>query len=202
MRRLGFRGASRGFTLIELMIVIALMAILIALSVPSFRNMIEMQRLRGIHGELVTDLQFARSEAAARGRYVRVNFGFSSDSTCYSIFTADQNSLRCNCLLDSALRCPAGTQEIKTVHVAKSNSVRFAMEPLVAGGPDQDSAFAFDYRSGGLVTSSFDLGNVPLPAVQIDTIVDAKRTLRTVLIQSGRPSVCAPSASTMQVSAC
>ncbi len=55
---------SNGLTLIELMIVLSVLATLIVLTAPSFKRMIDVQRLRSINSALVTDLQFARSEAA------------------------------------------------------------------------------------------------------------------------------------------
>lgn len=52
-----------GFTLIEAMVVVALVAILAALAVPSFTTMIANQRLSSAAQELQTLLQFARAEA-------------------------------------------------------------------------------------------------------------------------------------------
>lgn len=52
-----------GFTLIEAMVVVALVAILAALAVPSFTTMVANQRLSSAAQELQTLLQFARAEA-------------------------------------------------------------------------------------------------------------------------------------------
>ena len=56
------------------MVVIALVGVLLALAAPSMRGLISAQRVRGINAELVTDLQYARSEAARRSHDVRVGF--------------------------------------------------------------------------------------------------------------------------------
>ena len=87
------RRASPGFTLIELMVVVAIAGVLLLLVAPSFQDMIVMQRLRGVNAQLITDMQFARSEAVSRGRYARVNFGNDGDQTCYVIYVAAGNGV-------------------------------------------------------------------------------------------------------------
>lgn len=67
----------RGFTLIELMIVLAVAAILISVGVPSFNNTIKNNRLSTQANELITSLNYARSEAIKRGTSITLN----SDTT-------------------------------------------------------------------------------------------------------------------------
>jgi type IV fimbrial biogenesis protein FimT len=72
---------QRGFTLIELLVTISIMAILLGIGVPSFRGMIEANRLSSASNDLLSGLQFARSEAIKRG--IPVVFCSSSDqSSC------------------------------------------------------------------------------------------------------------------------
>ncbi|MEZ2292992.1 GspH/FimT family pseudopilin [Variovorax sp. RCC_210] len=68
-RRVGKPG---GFTLVELMVVIALMAILLAMALPSFSSMTEKLRVEGMASALVASMSHARSEAARRGKTVTV----------------------------------------------------------------------------------------------------------------------------------
>lgn len=56
-----------GFTLIELMMTIAIGAIVLTLAVPSFNTVIRNDRLTTRTNELVASLNFARSEAVKRG---------------------------------------------------------------------------------------------------------------------------------------
>jgi type IV fimbrial biogenesis protein FimT len=63
---------TRGFTLIELMVVVAIVAILAAVAAPSFANLIRSNRLAGASSALQVSLNVARSEAVKRGADARV----------------------------------------------------------------------------------------------------------------------------------
>ncbi|MGH8645914.1 MAG: GspH/FimT family pseudopilin [Gammaproteobacteria bacterium] len=72
-KRPGPSGArSSGFTLVELMITLALAAIILSAAVPSFRDLVQNNRITAQVNEFVTALNVARSEAVKRGVSVRV----------------------------------------------------------------------------------------------------------------------------------
>lgn len=58
------------FTLIELMVTIAIAGILLAIAVPSFSELVSNNRLSARSNEMVSAIAFARSEAMKRGRPV------------------------------------------------------------------------------------------------------------------------------------
>jgi type IV fimbrial biogenesis protein FimT len=66
------RPRANGFSLIELMVTIAVAAVLVAWSVPSLNNLLLGNRLTARTNDLVGSIQYARSEAVKRGRPVNV----------------------------------------------------------------------------------------------------------------------------------
>lgn len=63
---------TKGFTLIELMTVVAITAIIVGIAIPGFAELLIRTRLTAITNELVSSLNLARSEAVKRGRIVVV----------------------------------------------------------------------------------------------------------------------------------
>src|ERR1043165_1245229 len=70
----------RGFTLIELMLGITVLAILLGIGVPSFNEMIRNNRLVEQSNELVAVLNYARSESLTRG--IRVSACPANGNVC------------------------------------------------------------------------------------------------------------------------
>lgn len=67
----GSKSPLRGFTLIELVVTIAVLSILVTVAVPSMRTFIQNGRLITQTNDLIGDLNYARSEAIKR----RINTG-------------------------------------------------------------------------------------------------------------------------------
>lgn len=117
---------SRGFTLVELLVVIALVAIILALAAPSFTSTLARKRLEGVASELATDLHYARSEAMQRNASVGVVFG----TNCYVIYTPAPGEFPASGC--TALGGPPGLPPIvlKSVAIEGGNSLNFV--PAVA----------------------------------------------------------------------
>lgn len=109
-----------GLTLIELLTVIAIVAILSAIAAPSFSGLIAKKRVEGALTELITDLQFARSEAVQRNTNVRITFG----TGCYVIHTI--GSTATSCTQSGGASLGTGAVGIKTVKLDAGSTVSFS----------------------------------------------------------------------------
>lgn len=79
------QSASRGFTLIEFMVVLALAAVILSLGVPSFNDFRRNSRITGIANDFLGAAQSARSEAIKRQLPVAVcpsDDPGAADATC------------------------------------------------------------------------------------------------------------------------
>ena len=64
------RSRSSGFTLIELMVTLAVLAIILTIGVPSFRTLIESNRVTSQANTFLSAVNLARTEAIKRGSQV------------------------------------------------------------------------------------------------------------------------------------
>ena len=76
-----------GFTVLELMMVVTVMAVLAVIAAPSLRDTIMNARMTSAANDLLTDLAIARAEAVKRGRPTAIctsNDGASCTGTGWS----------------------------------------------------------------------------------------------------------------------
>jgi type IV fimbrial biogenesis protein FimT len=73
------RRQSSGFTLVELVITVAILAILMAIAAPSFRSLILSQRVKTASFDLFSAITYARSEAIKLNANIELRAGESVD---------------------------------------------------------------------------------------------------------------------------
>jgi type IV fimbrial biogenesis protein FimT len=178
---------ARGLTIIELMVVVAVVATLAALAAPSMRALISTQRVKGVNAELVTDLQFARSEAARRNTDIVIRFRPANN--CYTVFIPETGTSDCDCRRTPGANVCSGSQvEIKTVKIPSSTGVT-----LGASGPTGQHTLVFSGLSGGIGADEY---------FRVDIAGGLGGQLRTRVNQAGRPSVCSPDGSIAGTTTC
>ena len=77
----GASPTESGFTLIEMMVTVSVMAILLAIAVPSFQGVALSSKLTSLANDFVASAQLARSEAIKRNRPARL-CASSDGATC------------------------------------------------------------------------------------------------------------------------
>ena len=66
------RSRARGFTLVEMMVSLAVLAVMLAIVPPSLATLASTSKMRAAQSELISSLMVARSEAGKRGKTVYV----------------------------------------------------------------------------------------------------------------------------------
>jgi type IV fimbrial biogenesis protein FimT len=112
---------QRGLSLIEVMVVLAVTAVLAGTAAPSLADFVGSRRLDGAAAQLATDIQFVRGDAVARNQPVRLSLFNSADGSCYVVHTG--NAAQCSCAAAGPATCSGGALEIKTVQLAAREHV-------------------------------------------------------------------------------
>ena len=84
--------ATRGFTLIELLVTLSIAAILLAVAVPNFITFVQNNRLASQANDLITMMNYARSEAVKRNQQITV-CSRATDTSCSGTANWDTGSL-------------------------------------------------------------------------------------------------------------
>ncbi len=198
----------RALTLIEAMATIAILGILVALVAPSMREMIGMQRLRSVSAELLSDMQYARSEAIARNQAIGIVVREAAGSmSCYTIFASTTNPLqftsldasRCDCTAGAGSACTGTQRELRTVQVPR------ALELGLRRPPQQPSWMGIDPVTGAVRLwniSSEGLLTVIPAAFCVDVVRDTGGRIRAMAGLGGRATLCTPDGSVRGLEAC
>lgn len=175
-----------GVTLIEVLVVLAVLGILTAVAAPSFADILNRQRVQMVAAELSNDLAFARAEAGLGGKRndVIVSFGLPVGMSCYTIryFGASGG---CDCSRPPGNACTGQTAELRTVQIPRSKGVHLRLTGQF--DPFEPNSISFQHPRMTNSVAGFAVNVIGLRGAQLQVQVNTM----------GRVSTCAPSGSTM-----
>jgi prepilin-type N-terminal cleavage/methylation domain-containing protein len=180
---------ANGFTLIELMVTIAVLAILVTLAVPSFADFRQRTVLRGAAEQVVSFWGDARFEALRRDSRVKVGFNSNAGQLCLGAATTTDpaDDTPCDCFTAGACNVAAYPPL-----QADWRGVRVASASTVGAG---SGVAVIDPKRGNL-TQPGDVGRILLQApngpqdYRLDVVID----------RNGRAVICEPSAAPAKLS--
>ncbi len=184
---------SRGFSLLELMITITVMAILLAIAVPSFRDVVHRNQVSSASNALLASVNYARGEAITRGQLVSMcpgdqASGCASGGTVYDqgwiVYTYPAGAASANqayAAASSILLRSTDPQSNVSIQAKSGTIITFGQQGQLR--PSTPLVFATCYRSGssgtGTITSK-------VPGVQLDVNGSGSATSKTA-------TTCSPS---------
>ncbi len=122
-------GKEQGITLIEIMVVLAIIVVLASMAVPFFSQTFENVRLREAARKVYADLYQAKVKAMETGGCVKVSFNSSTNSYSMSLY----NDPKCT-VFNSTLGNVSVGDEFKDVSIANDVEIDFDNMGMTRGG--------------------------------------------------------------------
>lgn len=114
---------SRGITLTEAMLAMAVCLVAVGAAAPGFEAARERRHLEGVAAQLETDLQLARSEAVALNRTLHVGFRSDAAGACYVVHTGAPKECDCS---GATPACTGGALALRSVRIDAASGVTLA----------------------------------------------------------------------------
>lgn len=188
------RRCASGFTLIELMVTISLLAILVTLAVPAFTAWIRNAQIRSAAEALQGGIRTAQAEALRRNR--QVVMAFTSATPASGVTAADDGK---NWTLNTVAQFGETAEYISGGSVAETNSA------ITVTTVADVSAICFN--SGGRLVANASPGvtsaKCETPAAVAFNInqSNANRALRVIVQPGGQVRMCDPARPTLSATA-
>jgi type IV fimbrial biogenesis protein FimT len=190
------RRNDQGFTIVELMIVILIVAVLLVLGVPAFNDLVDEYRIKSAADSLHSDLQFARSEAIRTNSNVCIGFATGAN-WCYGMnltaSTAYCDTSTCDCSISN-------TADAQYCSLKRATSTDFPGVAMPAAGNVTFPANVTGFEPLRGLTGVASGGAALSGSVRFDSSRGRQATV--TLTPIGRASVCSPTDSVPGYPAC
>ena len=186
-----------GFTLIELMVTVAVAVVLAFLAVPTFSDLIIKSRLRGATDDIVSLLNSSRANSVKLQRQINVSLqgttawcaGAIAESGPASVgAAATVSTTACDCI-NSPSACTVNSDSML---VSSSSYSGVALSSLQGSFDYASGGVTFDQKFGGLSPSTLLVGTFTTPKV---TVTSGKYSTQISVSPLGQTNVCVPSGS-------
>jgi len=190
------RSRGAGVTMVELMVTLGIVAVLMAIDLPSMRELIVRKRLEGTAQALMTDLRLLRSHQLQTrlDTGTGINFGTTDTKTCYIVYTRGNggggNPINCTCAAEAAKVCGDGGEggiapaPLRQVDIPVSSGVRLSANRRFLAM---------------LGTNAMPQGNGTL---EITVAGESAGSIRVSTNEAGLPSMCSVSGSFGSIAHC
>lgn len=176
----GVINANRGYTLLELMIALVIVAIGVGLAVPSYQDVVQRRETTAQAEELVSFVSFAQSEAVKFNETVSVHLAYTdANNWCLG---ANEGSAACDCTeTDTTAADYCSLNDVATI----LQSSAYTKSSMSAPSPDR--TLAFDPVRGTMAVA--DLGTNHGVTLESD---NGNWSLQVDVGVTGRIQVCNP----------
>ena len=136
------QGKSNGFTLVELMLAMAIAIILMALLTPGLVRLVQNNRMSSLHNDLMSDLAIARSTSVTRGNYATLCASNDAGTQCLPQVIIWTNGWLVFDDKDNDGRIDTGEEILSSKNGISDRLKMFSNNPRVSFDPE-GSAFGF-----------------------------------------------------------
>ena len=184
--------SSQGFTLLELMIVVTLLALMMMLAAPSISIWLQNLKVRNVGESIVSGLQLARMEAIRRNTRVTFSMVSTTDANCAMSAASPSWVVAKGGVLPTGItnKC-AGTMADDGGDIIQKNSASVALQGITLTSTGGANCLTYDgmgqLPSQGSMACTTGITSIDISSPVADTIA-----LRVTVSTGGQVRLCYP----------